>query len=39
MGKFKQVYALFDSYRYKYNFPIDLIEVISIIANYYKIKV
>jgi hypothetical protein len=39
LGKFKQVYNLFNSYRSKYNMPIDLIEVINIIVNYYKIKV
>jgi hypothetical protein len=39
LGKFKQVYNLFNSYRSKYNMSKDSIEVIDIIANYYKIKV
>ncbi|KXN66891.1 hypothetical protein CONCODRAFT_11150 [Conidiobolus coronatus NRRL 28638] len=39
LGKFKQVYNLFNSYRCKYNIPDGLIEFIEVIANYYKIKI
>jgi hypothetical protein len=39
LGKFKQVYGLFNSYRTKYNMPSDLIEAVDIIANYHKIKI
>jgi hypothetical protein len=39
LEKFKQVYTLFNSYRSKYNMPSDLMEVVTIIAKYHKIKV
>jgi hypothetical protein len=38
LGKLKQVYELFHSYRSKYNMPNDLIDVIDIITTYYNIK-
>ncbi|KXN64727.1 hypothetical protein CONCODRAFT_14034 [Conidiobolus coronatus NRRL 28638] len=38
LGKLKQVYELFNSYRSKYNMPGDLIEVVDIITNYFNIK-
>jgi hypothetical protein len=39
LGKFKQVYRSFNSYRSTYNMPNDLIEAVDIITNYYKLKV
>ncbi|KXN64713.1 hypothetical protein CONCODRAFT_14068 [Conidiobolus coronatus NRRL 28638] len=39
LGKLKQVYTLFNSYRSKYNMPSDLIEVVNVITNYYNIKI
>ncbi|KXN65344.1 hypothetical protein CONCODRAFT_13095 [Conidiobolus coronatus NRRL 28638] len=39
LRKFTQVYELFNSYRYKYNVPADLIEIVDIISNYYKLEV
>jgi hypothetical protein len=39
LGKLRQVYELFNNYRTKYNMPNDIIEVVDIITNYYKIRV
>jgi hypothetical protein len=38
LGKLKQVYELFHSYRSRYNMPSDIIDAIDIITTYYNIK-
>jgi hypothetical protein len=38
LEKFKQVYRLFISYRSEYSMPVDIFEIIDVIATYYNIK-
>ncbi|KXN64757.1 hypothetical protein CONCODRAFT_13978 [Conidiobolus coronatus NRRL 28638] len=39
IGKLKQVYQLFNSYKSRYNMPNDIIEVVDIITTFHNIKI